>query len=258
MATKPPVTTKRTYAKRTTRQEQAIIATLPADFPRLPIVPEARCKLCQLFNTHPELFHQVNRGIVSGTLRSELVDLCADQGVKTSTNSLNRHKDHIMDFVGPAVATHLELEIISRQVGTIQDGNMAVIITKLLSLAILPSLREIASNIKSQDAKIAGRAEKAVRLALEIARTSSAVQTADATTRLRAAELQDKLNRLGAAQRARIELAIDEMRVEMQQRHPEIWERISPLLEEFVAVIGSEDTVEPVAQVTITTDEGGD
>ena len=257
MATKGDTTKpKRQYRKRATRQDQAIIATLPADFPHIPVVPESRCKLCQLFNTHPELFHQVNRGLVVGTLRQDLIDLCDAQGVKTSAQSLNRHKDHIMDFVAPAVQTHLELEVISRQVGTIQDGNMAVIITKLLSLAILPSLREIAANIKSTDAKIAGRAEKAVRLALEIARTSSQVQTADATTRLRAAELQDKLNRLDAAQRARMELAIEEMRVEMQQKHPEIWQKIEPLLEEFVNVIGTDAPASP--RVVDAGPDGGD
>lgn len=238
MPTKP----KRNYSRRITRQEQALVATLPADFPRIPCVPESRCKLCQLKNSNEDLFHQVNRGVVGGTNYGELVQLCAAHGVKSSTNSLTRHKAHLMQFVAPALATHLELTVIAQSVGDIQDGNMAVIITKLISLSILPSLREIAANLKSEDAKVAARAEKAVRLALDVAKTASAVQTADATTRLRAAELEDRLNRRNLTKRQRVELAVEETRLEMERHHPELWAQAEPILTEFVSLITQEET----------------
>lgn len=263
-----PTTTKpkRTYTARMTGKEQALVATLPSDFPRIPCVPEARCKLCQLKNTNEDLFHHVNRALTSGVVNSETVAFCAAHGVKTSPNSLVTHKKHIMEFVGPALATHLELTLIAREVGNIQDGNMAVIITKLISLSILPSLREITSGLKSTDPKVAARAEKTIRLALDVAKTASAVQTADATTRLRAAELEDRVNRRNLTKRQRVELAVEETRIEMEQHHPDLWAQVEPIMATFVELVSQEEeapvgprvvsVADDVPAAAVTPDEG--
>jgi len=228
--------------------QAALIATMPDDFPHIPCVVEPRCKLCQLKVHDPQLFDWVNRSLFAGVTHADIIAHCAQAGVKTSPQSLCKHKsDHLMDFVRDAIRTHLELSVISQQIGSVQDGNVAVIITRLLSIMILPLLNGVRDNLQDLART---EPERAVRLALDIAKTASTVQTADATTRLRALELQDRLLRYDAAKRARMQLAVDQMREEFRTKAPDIWARIEPALLEFLELEETTDAPSPGGEAT--------
>jgi hypothetical protein len=198
------------------------------------------CKTCALAHTNEPLQYEINTQLLKGLSPNLVSAYTAQQGYKISAPALTKHRDnHLMKNVGEGVVRHAEITALASSLGDTQDSNIAVVLSRLVCVLLLPA---VASLHDDQLKKLAP--EKLLDMALLAANAAGRVQSGDATTRLRELELQLKALRLDGAQRAQITAGVDAIRGRLQ-RNPEIWAQIAPLLQQVSDAAGEKPPPDP-------------
>ena len=225
-----PKRTRGPSRNKLTVEQKAIIRALPDDALDIPVVVEARCTICQLLNEDRDLYRYVNRSLLDGSGYDDIMAHCEAAGHPVRRQTLSRHRNnHLMIFVMNAITMHLELSVIAQKLGDVQDGNIGVLMSRLLCVLLLPAINRLTPEklAKLPPAQL-------INLGLSAAKAAGQVQANDAMARLRAADLQLRLLDLSEGDRAAINRAIESMRVEFAKR-PDLWKVVEPALQQLTA-----------------------
>lgn len=198
------------------------------------------CKVCRLAQTNEPLQHELNVMLLQGFRSEAIIAHAAAHGLAISGQSLTRHRtNHLMPTVFAGTVRHAEITAITSQLGDIQDGNIAVVLSRLLCITLLPAVGRL-----TEDDLRAMAPEKLMELAAKVSGAAGRIQAGDAMTRLRNLELQLKTLQLSSAQRAEIQAGIAALRQEARA-DPELWARLEPMLQQLATTVEADPAVAP-------------